>query len=228
MSTSSATPLSVHRPTTTPRGAIIVLQEAFGVNDHIEDVCSRFADAGWLAIAPHLFHRTGDPQLGYDDFSKIGPHFEALTPATILADIDAALTSAAGEGFAPPSIGVVGFCMGGTLALHTAVEREVGAAVTFYGGGVTAGRFGFPSLVEVAPRLAVPWLGLFGDLDTGIPVDDVEALRTAAATSAAPTEIVRYPEANHGFNCDRRASYHAASASDAWRRTLDFFAANLA
>lgn len=224
---SSATPLSVHRPSSTPRGAIIVLQEAFGVNEHIEDICRRLADAGWLAIAPHLFHRTGDPQLGYDDFSAVAPHFAGLGPDTILDDIDAALSSAAAEGFGPSSIGAVGFCMGGTLALITAVERPIGAAVTFYGGGVTKGRFGFPALVDVAPNLAVPWLGLFGDLDTGIPVDDVEALRSAAAASAAPTEIVRYPAADHGFNCDRRASFHAPSAADAWRRTLDFFAANL-
>ena len=69
------------------------------MNDHIEDVCSRLAEAGWLAIAPHLFHRTGDPKLGYDDFSKIGPHFEALTPGTILEDIDAALAVAVADGF---------------------------------------------------------------------------------------------------------------------------------
>ncbi|MCU1397339.1 MAG: carboxymethylenebutenolidase [Acidimicrobiales bacterium] len=222
-----ATPLSVHTPNGTTRGAVIVLHEAFGVNDHIEDVCGRIADAGYVAIAPHLFHRTGDPKLGYDDFSKVAPHFAGLTPETVMADIDAALAHASGAGFAPSATGVVGFCMGGTLALVTAVERSVGAAVTFYGGGVAAGRFGFPSLVELAPRLTVPWLGLYGDLDTGIPVDDVEALRAAAATSSAATEIVRYPNAEHGFNCDRRPSFHAESAADAWQRMLEFFAANL-
>lgn len=225
--TSAPAPLSIHQPAGQPRGAIIVLQEAFGVNEHIEDICHRLADDGWLAIAPHLFHRTGDPQLGYDDFSKIGPHFAALTPETVLADIDTVLAAAADAGVAPSAIGVVGFCMGGTLSLVTAVERSVGAAVTFYGGGVTAGRFGFPALVDLAPRLTVPWLGLFGDLDPGIPVDDVEALRAAAASSIADTEVVRYPDAEHGFNCDRRSSYHAPSAADAWQRTLDFFSANL-
>jgi carboxymethylenebutenolidase len=228
---SASTPLSVHTPagdgTTAPRGGIVVLQEAFGVNAHIEDVCVRLAEAGWLAVAPHLYHRTGDAKLGYDDFSHVAPHFTAISRETILEDIDAALAHIAGEGIAPSSTGVIGFCMGGTLALVTAVERKVGAAVTFYGGGVTTGRFGFSPLVEIAPRLTVPWLGLFGDLDHGISVDDVELLRVAAASSSAPTEIVRYPDADHGFNCDRRVSYHEPSATDAWQRTLDFFAINL-
>ena len=107
-------------------------------------------------------------------------------------------------------IGVVGFCMGGTVALITAVERG-GAAVTFYGGGVTEGRFGFPPLVDLAPRLRAPWLGLYGDLDQGISVDQVEALRAAAATAATKIEVVRYADAGHGFHCDQRASFHAAS-----------------
>jgi len=222
-----STPLSIHAPTGPTKGAVIVIQEAFGVNDHIEDICSRLADQGWLSIAPHFYHRTGDPKLGYDDMSLVGEHFMALDPTTIAEDLDAALLHAAEAGFAPSAIGVVGFCMGGTLALFTAVEREVGAAVTFYGGGVTKGRFGLPPLVELAPRLNAPWLGLFGDLDTGIPVEEVEQLRAAAASAKVPTEIVRYPNAEHGFNCDRRSSYNPEAAADAWQRTLDFFAANL-
>ncbi len=113
--------------------------------------------------------------------------------------------------------------MGGTVALLTAVEREVGAAVTFYGGGVTQGRFGFPPLVEAAPKLQAPWLGLFGDLDKGIPVEEVEQLRAAAATSGQPTEVVRYADADHGFHCDVRSSYNEAAAKDAWTRTLAWF-----
>jgi len=221
------TPLSIHAPTGTTKGAVIVIQEAFGVNEHIEDICARLAAQGWLAIAPHFYHRTGDPQLGYGDMSLVGEHFMALTPETIYEDLDAALLHAAEAGFGPSAIGVVGFCMGGTLALLTAAEREVGAAVTFYGGGVTKGRWGLPPLVELAPRLQAPWLGLFGDLDTGIPVEEVEQLRAAAASSNVPTEIVRYPNAEHGFNCDRRSSYNADAAADAWRRTLEFFTANV-
>ncbi|GAC1317578.1 MAG: dienelactone hydrolase family protein [Acidimicrobiales bacterium] len=221
------TPLSIHSPTTDPKGGIVVVQEAFGVNDHIEDVCRRFAGEGWLAVAPHLFHRSGDPKLGYGNLSEVMPHMQALTAEGVLADIDAATDHIAAAGFPLDRQGVVGFCMGGTVALAVSVERAVGAGVTFYGGGVTQGRFGFPSLVDLAPQLRAPWLGLFGDQDQGIPVADVEALRAAAATSGQPTEVVRYPEAGHGFHCDRRDSYHAPSAVDAWTRTLNWFAEHL-
>jgi carboxymethylenebutenolidase len=220
---SEQTPLSVHEPDGPPKGGIVVIQEAFGVNDHIEDVAGRFAAEGWLAVAPHLFHRTGDPALGYGDLSVVMPHMQALTADGVLADVDAALDYLAHEGIPLERTGVVGFCMGGTVTLVTAARRDVGAAVTFYGGGVTEGRFGFAPLVEEAPGLQAPWLGLYGDLDQGIPVEGVEQLRDAAARSGQETEIVRYPEAGHGFHCDQRDSYEPKSAQDAWARTLAWF-----
>jgi carboxymethylenebutenolidase len=210
-------------------GAVIVLQEAFGVNDHIEDVTRRFAGAGYRAVAPHLFHRSGDPALDYGNFEKIMPHMQALTEAGLLEDLDVALAYLADAGFAPLSVAVVGFCMGGSVVFLAAARRALGAAVTFYGGGVAEGRFGMPPLADMAPGLQTPWLGLFGDQDKGIPVDQVEALRTAAATAPVATEIVRYPEADHGFHCDGRPdSYHQPSAEDGWRRTLDWFGRHLA
>ena len=224
---SEATPLSVHQPTGPRRGGVIVLQEAFGVNGHIEDVCARIAEHGWLVVAPHLFHRTGDPQLGYEDFTLLQPHMSALAPAEIGEDITTALHHLSDAGVPPAATGVVGFCMGGTLAMFTATEHQIGAAVTFYGGGVTRGRFGLAPLVELAPKLRAPWLGLYGDRDQGIPVDEVEQLRTAAAQSGRPTELVRYPQAEHGFNCDRRSSFHAESAADAWARMLSWFDTHL-
>jgi carboxymethylenebutenolidase len=213
------TPLSVQVPAGAKKGGVVVVQEAFGVNEHIEDVCRRFAAEGWLAVAPHLFHRAGDPKLPYDiDVAR--PYLEALTADGVLTDVDAALAHLAGAGVPSTSVGIVGFCMGGTVALATAAERDIGAAVTFYGGGVREGRFGFPSGIELVRRLRAPWLGLYGDLDHAIPVADVEDLRTAAATAEQPTEVVRYPDAGHGFHCDQRASYHPASSTDAWSRTL--------
>ena len=222
------TPLSVHEPEGKPKGGIVLVQEAFGVNDHIEDVARRLAAEGWLTVAPHLFHRTGDPTFGYDDMSVVAPHMQALTADGVLADIDAALDHLAGQGIPPERIGVVGFCMGGTVTLVTAARRPVGAAVTFYGGGVMEGRFGFPPLVEEATRLRAPWLGLYGDLDQGIPVEGVEQLRAAAASSGRETELIRYPEAGHGFHCDQRDSYEPKSAQDAWARTLAWFDRHLA
>jgi carboxymethylenebutenolidase len=220
-------PLTIHQPRGTPRGGIIVVQEAFGVNDHIDDVTRRFAEDGWLAVAPHLFHRSGDPQFGYDDISNVMPHMSVLTADGVMVDIDTAIDHLRQAGIDGGRVGVVGFCMGGTVALVTAARRDVGAAVTFYGGGVTVGRFGFDALIDEAPRLRAPWLGLYGDLDQGIPVAEVEQLRTAAATSGQITEVVRYPEARHGFHCDQRADYHASSAADAWRRTIEWFRQHL-
>ncbi|CAN5514456.1 hypothetical protein BH10ACT3_BH10ACT3_15670 [soil metagenome] len=177
-----------------------------------------------MAVVPQLFHRTGDPVVSYDDFDAVIPHFTALTAEGLLDDVDAALVALTSAGVPARSTGVVGFCLGGTLALITAAHRPVGAAVTFYGSGITNGRFGFGPLVDEVDAIGATWLGLYGDLDGGIPVDQVEQLRTAAAGAAHDTEIVRYPEAGHGFNCDQRDAFHAASAADAWQRTLDWFA----
>jgi carboxymethylenebutenolidase len=216
-------------PQSVPRGAVIVVQEAFGVNDHIEDVTRRFAGQGYRAVAPHLFHRSGDEELAYDNFEKIMPHMQALTEVGLLADLDATVGYLSAAGFAAPRVGVVGFCMGGSVTFLAAVRRAFGAAVTFYGGGVAEGRFGMPPLLEMAPALQTPWLGLFGDQDPSIPVDQVEALRQAAATAPVPTEIVRYADAGHGFHSDPRPdAYNEPAAEDAWGRTLDWFERYLA
>ena len=206
------------------RGGIVVIQEAFGVNAHIEDVTQRFAAEGYRAVAPHVFHRTGDPVIAYDDFEKIMPNFAALSEKAILDDVDAALEYLEGTGLPLARVGVVGFCMGGTVAFLVSVRRPVGAGVTFYGGGISQGRLGMESQLDMAGALQAPWLGLYGDKDQGIPIGDVEALRTAVAKADVDAEVVRYADADHGFHCDARASYHQPSATDAWGRTLAWFA----
>ena len=209
--------------------AVVVVQEAFGVNDHIEDVTRRFAAVGYHAVAPELFHRAGGGTAPYDDFEQVLPKFAGLTDAGIVMDVDAALGHLVGVGFAPRSTGIVGFCMGGRVTFLVASERALGAAVGFYGGGIVAGRFTqFPPLIDRVPTLQTPWLGLFGDLDGGSPIEDVERLRADLAASApVDAEIVRYPDADHGFHCDVRGSYHEPSAQDAWGRTLAWFDAHL-
>jgi len=211
----------------TARGAVIVVQEAFGITDHIQDVCRRFSAAGYLAVAPHLFHRSGDPVIAYDKMQEVIPHVMRLNLEGLEADIDASLAHLASAGFQPQQVAIVGFCMGGSVAFLAAARRPLGAAVTFYGGGVTQGRFGMPPLTELAPQLKAPWLGLYGDRDQTIPLTEVEVLRKAARKAAVPTEIVRYPDADHGFHCDARGSYHEASAKDAWRRTLEWLQTHL-
>jgi carboxymethylenebutenolidase len=212
-----------------PRGGVVVIQEAFGVNDHIEDVTRRFAAAGYHAVAPHLFHRSGGGSVGYDNFAAIMPLFEGLTDEAVVADLDGARTVLHGAGLADGSIGVVGFCFGGRVSFLAALERELGAAVGFYGGGIgKAGRMGHAALVGLAAELRTPWLGLFGDQDQGIAVDEVEAIRAALAAGAATDhQVVRYPDATHGFHCDARPAYHQPSATDAWDRTLRWLEAHL-
>jgi carboxymethylenebutenolidase len=220
-------PLYEVRPDETPRAAVVVLQEAFGVNDHIEDVARRFADAGYLAVAPALFHRSDSPRLGYDDIAQARPHMAAMTSRGLEDDLEQTMEHLRRVRFKDHHIATVGFCMGGTVSLLAGARYALGASVSFYGGGITEGRFGEPALRELAPTLQTPWLGLYGDEDSGIPVEQVEELREAAARAPVPTEVVRYAGAGHGFHCDARSSYHAPSAQDAWARTLAFLEAHL-
>jgi carboxymethylenebutenolidase len=219
------------RPDDEARGAVVVIQEAFGVNRHIEDVTRRFAATGYHAVAPAVFHRAGGGTIeDYDnlDFAEMLALFEGVTDDSVLMDVDAALGVVRDAGFSDARIGVTGFCFGGRAAFLVSARRALGAGVSFYGGGiVSAGHLPFPPLIEEAGRLRTPWLGLFGDQDTSIPVEDVERLREAVRASPVDTDIVRYPDAGHGFHCDARASYHEASARDAWARALAWFDAHL-
>jgi carboxymethylenebutenolidase len=211
------------------RRAMVVIQEAFGVNDHIEDVTRRFADAGYHAVAPALFHRAGGGTAPYDDFEQVFPLFEGLTDAGLLMDVSATVDHLHAQGFDDPAIGIVGFCMGGRVTFLVALELALGAAVGFYGGGIVTGRFPqFPPLVERVDELQTPWLGIFGDLDGSIPVEDVELLRARLGAVDRPTEVLRYATAEHGFHCDVRPSYHAEASTDAWARTLAWFQDHLA
>jgi carboxymethylenebutenolidase len=212
------------------RGAVVVIQEAFGVNDHIEDVTRRFAAAGYHGVAPHLYHRTGAPAFGYDDFSVLGDHMAALSDDGILADVEAAVADLRGAGWTDRRIGVVGFCMGGRVTFLVAGRLALGAAVGFYGGGIVHGRTEtMPSLLPLVTALRTPWLGLYGDADAGIPVEEVEQLRDELNAGAdVDTAIVRYPDARHGFHCDARDSYLESAATDGWARTLAWLDGHLA
>jgi carboxymethylenebutenolidase len=217
------------RPATPAARAVVVVQEAFGVNSYIEGIADRFADAGMDAVAPHLFHRAGGGTAPYDDFAKVIPLYERVTDDGILMDLDAAFTHLNVLGHVAGAIGLVGFCFGGRVSFLAAARRAFGAAVGFYGGGIVTPRFPqFPALLGEAATLQTPWLGLFGDEDGSIPVEDVETLRSALSAAPVPTEVVRYPGAEHGFFCDQRPSFHREASDDAWPRTLAWFGNHLA
>lgn len=207
-----------------PVGGVVVVQEAFGLTGHIQRVCEALADAGYLAIAPALFHRCDDQTFRYTDYDKLGPVIMTLTSQSIEMDIDAAIAELIINGIPETKIAIIGFCMGGSVTLETAARLPLAAAVTFYGGGVTEGRFGLRSGLKNGALLQTPWLGLYGDLDEHISSAEVEQLRVAAATTSVDSEVVRYAEADHGFHCDERPSFHAESSSDAWIRVLEFLA----
>lgn len=213
------------RPDGDARAAVIVIQEAFGVNEHIEDVTRRFAAVGYHAVAPHLFHRTGGGTIPYDRFDLVGPHFAGMSDDGITADLEATLEHVTGAGFSLDRTGIVGFCMGGRVSFLAACRMTLGAAVGFYGGGILKGRSeALGPLAGEIGKMATPWLGLFGDEDQSIPIEEVEELkRLLEAEAPVATEVVRYPDAGHGFHCDRRDSFDEPSAHDAWERTLEWF-----
>src|SRR5436190_15646903 len=182
--------------------AVIVIPEAFGLNGHIEDVTERVTAAGHRAVGLDIFHRSGGGTAPYDNFEKVLPLFEGLTDDGLLDDIDAARGHLHAAGLADSDIGIVGFCFGGRTTFLAAVRRALGASVGFYGGGIVTGRFPqFPPLIDESAALQTPWLGLFGDGDESIPVDDVERLcATLDTQTTVAHEIVRFAGAEHGFN----------------------------
>ena len=203
-------------PKGAPKGSIVVIQEIFGVNNHIRAVCDRFAGEGYLAVAPALFDRQQrDFQCGYspDEIANArkfiaNPDWEAM-----LRDTQAAIDDARKAAAAP--LAVVGFCMGGSIAFLAATRlNNVSAAVCYYGGRIVA-------FADEKPRC--PTQMHFGAQDQSIPMTDVEIIKK----KRTDCEIYVYPEAGHGFHCDERASYHAASAKQAWERTTAFLAKNL-
>jgi carboxymethylenebutenolidase len=217
-------------PANAPRGAVIVIPEAFGVNGHIEDVTRRLANEGFVGLALDIFHRSDASIAPYTDFKAVMGLFEGLTDDGLLVDLDAAREHLSSAGFADKQIGIVGFCFGGRVSFLAGLRRPLGAAVSFYGGGITSqGVFrAFGPLIGEVADLKTPWLGLFGDLDKSIPSEEVETLRSALDNgTSVEQEIVRFPEADHAFHCDERPSYNRAASIDAWSKSLAWFGSRL-
>ena len=204
-------------------GGVVVVHEAFGVTEHIRDVVRRFEAEGYAATAADLY----DGRVFAQDtpFDEIRPVMGSLTGDAILRGVDAAVERL---GVPQPRVAVVGFCMGGTVALYSGAMRALGAAVSFYGGGVTESRWaGVGPLVEVAPGLRSPWLGLYGTRDAGIPVEHVDALEAAARLAPVPARVERYDAGHAFFNDTREGSFDAAASAAAWPLVLSWLRQNL-
>lgn len=213
------------------RPALLVLQEAFGVNRHIRHVCERLASHGYVALAPELFHRTGDGvELGYTDMAQVMPHFSRLTNAGLSMDITAALAALAADPRVDARrIGVIGFCVGGFATFLAAEETQASAFVAFYGGGILRARpnIALEPLIERAGQITKPILLLFGGQDQSIPAEDIAAIANRLTTLQKAHQVVTLPDGGHGFACDDRSAYHQPSADEAWRITYDWLASTL-
>jgi len=209
---------------------VLVVSEIFGVHEYIADVARRFAKAGYCAIAPEMFVRQGDAG-SYGEVAKLIAEVISKVPdAQAMADLDATLAWAKAQGFDTGKTAVTGFCWGGRITwLYAAHNPGVKAGVAWYGrlvGAATPLNPAHP--VDVAGKLAGPVLGLYGEKDTGIPLDTVEKMKAALAggsAAARKSEFVIYPDAPHAFHADYRPSYRKEAADDGWKRCLAWFKA---
>ena len=210
---------------------VLVTSEIFGVHEYIADVARRFAKAGYFAIAPELFVRQGDAG-AYGETAKLVAEVISKVPdAQVMGDLDATLTWAKAEGADISRTGITGFCWGGRITwLYTAHNPQVRAGVAWYGRLVGAPSALTPKHpVDVAGSLNGPVLGLYGEKDTGIPLDTVDKMKAALTTgnaAAKKSEFVVYPDAPHAFHADYRPSYRKEAADDGWKRCLAWFKAH--
>ncbi len=208
----------------------LVVQEIFGVHEHIKDICRRFAKAGYLAIAPEMYARQGD--VSKLQMNQIMPIVAKVPDEQVMSDLDAAVAWAKKNGGNTAKLGITGFCWGGRIVwLYAAHNPGLKAGVAWYGRLVPpppdrANPLQPKHPVELAKDLKAPVLGLYGGKDTGIPLDTVEQMRKAIKEAGKPSEIIVYPEAQHGFHADYRPSYKKDDAQDGWTKLLAFFKKN--
>ena len=206
---------------------VVVIQEAFGVNDHIKKVTDRLAGEGYVAIAPDIFHREAERLIPYSDMSKAIATLQRVQDPKAMEDVGAAIAHLKSQkNVKSGSIGVVGFCMGGRLTYLTAAHHanDVKAAVPYYGGGIPMGN---PSPLARTGEIKCPMYLFFGGKDQLIPLAQVDQIKGELTNKKVAFQMNVYPDAGHGFNCDDRGSYHEASAKDAWEKTKAFFAQHL-
>lgn len=214
----------VARPTEAPKKGIIVIQEAFGVTEHIKHVAERFAPQGFLAIAPEIFHRTAEAGAIFDpaDYAsgKLAPHFGAVTPEGMIADIQACFDWLVAQGVPKEKIAIIGFCLGGRASFLTNALIPVAAAVSFYGGGIAQ------NLLDKAKDLHAPQLLIWGGKDAHILPEHRHAIADALTAAGKSYVDITFGDADHAFARDIDPThYHEASAKEAWA-LVDAFLAN--
>jgi carboxymethylenebutenolidase len=211
-----------------PFPVVLVVQEIFGVHEHIKDICRRLAKTGYFAVAAELFARQGDVSK-ISDPKDIMPLVAQVPDAQVMSDLDATVAWAKSTGKADVAhMGITGFCWGGRIVwLYAALNPKLHAGVAWYGPlnrNSTTLQPQHP--LNVAGELKAPVLGLYAGQDKGITASDIEMMRDALKKSRSKSQIIVYPDAQHGFNADYRPSYNAADAQDGWKRMLAWFSAH--
>ncbi|MFA7667987.1 MAG: dienelactone hydrolase family protein [Burkholderiaceae bacterium] len=217
----------------TGTAVILVIQEIFGVHEYIQDVCRRLAREGYMAIAPEMFVRQGDPAR-YTEIPRLFSEVVNKVPdEQVMSDLDATVAWAGKNGGNVNRLGITGFCWGGRAVwLYAAHNPRLKAGVAWYGrlvGDADELRPRHP--VDVVKDINAPVLGLYGEKDSGIPLDTVEKMKAAlgkGSDAAKASEFVIYPDAPHAFHADYRPSYRADAAKDGWQKALAWFEKHLA
>jgi carboxymethylenebutenolidase len=227
-----ALPAYVARPAARGRrGAVIVVNEIFGIHEYIKDVCRRFAREGYVAMAPDYFDRAGDPA-PLTDMAAIRTIVAAANHEQVMGDTEGAVAWLKAQSFANGNIGITGFCWGGTVVwMASARFPDIKAGVAWYGRLVRPQPGGWgadedrPWPYDIGGTLHTPVLGLYAENDRGIPLESVEQMRASlqAADNPSRSEIIVYPGVGHGFHADYRESYNAEAAADGWARCLAWF-----
>lgn len=205
---------------------VLVIQEIFGVHEHIQDICRRFAKLGYLAIAPEMFARQGDVSQMSDIQEIISKVVSKVPDSQVMSDLDATVKWAAQSSKGnTKELGITGFCWGGRITwLYSAHNPNVKAGVAWYGRLVSESTALTPkNPIDIAANLKVPVLGLYGGSDNGIPNDTVEKMRQALKAGNSGSEIILYPDTPHAFFADYRPSYRKQQAEDGWKKMLAWF-----
>lgn len=212
-----------------PYPGLIVVMEAFGLNNNIKNITERFAAEGFVALSPNLFFRHPDNVAPYSDLPKALRLMGSLDDDQVVADMTAAINHLKTMKEVKPKFATVGFCMGGRISFLTACRNnDVKATAPYYGGGmVSAPKPGAKAPIDHVGNLQASVLAFFGGKDAFIPLSDVDKFRDALNKAGKQAEIVLYPDADHGFMCEERPSFHSTHSKEAWAKTIAFFKQHL-
>ena len=212
-----------------PYPGLLVVMEAFGLNNNIRNLTDRFAAEGFVALAPDIYFRQPNNVVGYDDLPNAMRLMQSVKDDQVVGDVTACIQHLKSLREVKPKFGTTGFCMGGKIAFLTACRiPDVAATAPFYGGGMVSPGNSGKAPIDYASGLKGPVLAFFGGKDAFIPKDQVEKFRSELQKAGKQVEVVLYEDADHGFMCDERPSHHPAHAKAAWEKTITFFKKHLA